>query len=110
MTQGDQTKGDAGMGIVIPFPVRPHTLDVGEGDGFECMVCGHWLYESETEWGDLFVCKPKRFGHIHGTEPFRFCPHCGAMVLTPSEWAEAYPQDQGKTIWEVARRFYEEVE
>lgn len=98
------------MADVIPFVKYEHTLNMDSGDGFTCMVCGHWLYESETEWGDLFVCDPshpKRFGHMHGREAFHFCPQCGAMVLTTKEWADVYPQDQGKSIHEIARRYYE---
>lgn len=98
------------MSAVIPFVRHKHTTNMDTRGGFTCMVCGHWLYESETEWGDLFVCDPshpKRFGHMHGTEPLRFCPHCGAMVLSTSEWAELHPKDQGKTVNEIARRFCE---
>ena len=98
------------MGDIIPFVKYEHTLNMDSGDGFTCMACGHWLYESETEWGDMFVCDPshpKRFGHMHGRESFRFCPHCGAMVLTKEEWVKVYPSDQMKTINEIARRYYE---
>lgn len=98
------------MADVIPFVKYGYTMNMDSDDGFTCMVCGHWLYESETEWGDLFVCNPshpKRFGHMHGRERFHFCPQCGAMVLTTEEWAEMYPQDQGKSIQEIARRYYE---
>lgn len=96
------------MSDVIPFVKHAHTMNMDSGNGFTCMACGHWLYESETEWGDMFVCAPKRFGHIHGTEPFRFCPHCGAMVLSVSEWADLHPQDQGLTVGEISRRYYKE--
>lgn len=95
---------------VIPFMKHRHTMNMeaGKSDGFCCMVCGHWTwYPPETEWGDMFACRPKRFyGHIHGTEPWHFCPNCGALIVTPDEWADIYPKDQGKTIGEIARRFY----
>ena len=96
------------MGEVIPFVKHGHTMNIAKGDGFHCMACGHWTWEPpETEWGDLFVCEPKRFnGHIHGREPWHFCSNCGAMILTLSEWADAYPQDQGKTTSEIEKRFY----
>ncbi len=97
------------MADVIPFVKRKHTVNVetGKSDGFTCMVCGHWLYESETEWGDYYICRPKRFGNMHGTEPLRFCPHCGALVLTPAEWVDLHPEDAGKPLFEIERRYYE---
>lgn len=98
------------MSESYPFVKHKYTLNMDSGDGFTCLACGHWLYESETEWGDLYVCNPshpKRFGHIHGHETFHFCPQCGAMVLSLSEWVNEYPQDQNKTISDIARRFYE---
>ena len=103
------------MADVIPFVKRDFTMNMefSESDGFTCMICGHWLYESETEWGDLFVCNPvhpKRFGHMHGRESFHFCPNCGAQILSPHEWADFFPHDQGKTVREIAKRYYKEVD
>ena len=91
---------------VMPFH-REFTMNIDTGDGFTCIACGHWLWENRTEWGDLYVVRPKRFGHMHGTEKFNYCPNCGAMVLTMDEWAEMFPQDQGKTLFDIERRFYE---
>ena len=92
---------------VLPFTRHKFTMNADTGDGFTCVVCGHWTYDNETEWGDLFACASKRFGHIHGREPFRFCPSCGAMIVTTEQWADIYPHDQGKTLGEIAKRFYE---
>ena len=92
------------MAEVIPFVKHAYTMNCDTGDGFTCIACGHWVvYTNETEWGDLYVVRPKRFGHIHGTEPFRFCPHCGARVLSLQEWAEVFPEDAGKTLHAIER-------
>lgn len=83
---------------VIMF--RPkHTVNVSMDDGFLCLVCGRWLWTSEVEWSG-------RIGEAlgHGREQFSFCPACGAEVLTKAEWAEQYPQDQGKTAAEIRKR------
>lgn len=95
---------------VLPFTKHNFTMNMDTSGGFTCVACGYWTYVNEMEWGDLFVCDPShpnRFGHIHGREPFRFCPNCGAMVVTTEQWADVYPQDQGKTLNEIAKRFYE---
>ena len=79
---------------------RPkHTMNVDSGDGFLCLVCGRWTIFGEVEWSG-------RIGEArgHGRIPFGFCPACGAEVLSPSEWAEEYPQDRGKTYQEIRRR------
>ena len=87
---------------ILAFIPHDATFNMDTGDGFTCAACGHWTYEGETEWGDYFACEPKRFGgHIHGTEPFRFCPHCGAPILTLEEWVEHYPEDQGKMTGQI---------
>jgi len=92
------------MAEIIPFVKHGFTMNRDADGGFACVACGHWVvYTGETEWGDLLVTRPKRFGHIHGTEPFRFCPHCGASVLSPREWAEVFPEDAGKTLGQIER-------
>lgn len=92
------------MAEVIPFVKHEFTMNCDTGDGFTCMACGHWVvHANETEWGDLHVVRPKRFGHVHGTEPFRFCPHCGARVLSLREWADVFPGDMGKTLGQIER-------
>lgn len=102
---GRDTSSGLVSAAVTPIPARAFTMNIDSVDGFECLACGHWVvYTDETEWGDLYVCKPKRFGHIHGTEPFRFCPSCGAMVLTPEQWVDTYPEDAGKTFGEIYKR------
>lgn len=98
------------MGEVTPFVKHKFTMNMDTKGGFTCLACGHWTYLNETEWGDYLVYAPKRFGHMHGREPFRFCPSCGAMIVTTEQWADIYPQDQGKTLNEIAKRFYEKGE
>lgn len=98
------------MGDVVPFR-RGFTLNVDfKGDGFQCMVCGHWLWLDETEWGDMFRAGNGRFGHMHGTEPFHYCPNCGAQVLELEHWCDVFPEDGGKSVWEIERRYYERGE
>ena len=109
-TKGAEELANSDGTEVLPFTRHKFTMNADAGDGFTCVACGHWTYINETEWGDLFVCnpsRPKRFGRMYGREPFRFCPSCGAMVVTTEQWAEIYPQDQGKTLGEIAKRFYE---
>ena len=79
---------------------RPkYTVNVSRDDGFLCLVCGKWVLTNEVEWSG-------RIGELmgHGRKPFAFCPACGAQVITKEEWAEYYPQDQGKTASEIRRR------
>lgn len=93
-------------GEVVPFRSN-HTMNIDRYGEFLCLVCGHWLTcAPETEWGDLFVVRPERFGHMHGTEPFHYYQNCGAEIITQEEWVERYPYDSGKTISEIERRFY----
>ena len=81
------------------------TMNMDSGDAFHCMVCNHYTdFESATMWADSgydHTC----YWHMHGSEPFNYCPHCGANVLTPEEWAMRFPCDVGKTIGEIARRY-----
>lgn len=94
------------MGDVIPFVRREYTMNVDfDTDGFRCLVCGHWLYESTTEWGDLYECRPARFGHIHGTSDFAFCPHCGSVIVDLDDWGDIHPEDVGLTVFDVERRY-----
>ena len=86
------------MAEILKF--RPKfTVDVSMDDGFLCLVCGRWVITKEVEWSG-------RIGEAmgHGREQFSFCPSCGAQVITKGEWAEYYPQDQGKTASEIRRR------
>lgn len=80
--------------------LRPkYTMNVDSGDGFLCLVCGKWTIFGEVEWAG-------RIGEAsgHGRESFSFCPACGAEVLSIDEWADVFPQDQGKTTSEIRHR------
>ncbi len=99
------------MSDVLPFVKHPFTMNFNVGELFTCLVCGHWLYENETEWGDYFSSDSDPFGGpTHGTEPIKFCPHCGARIVTLDEWADIYPQDRGKSLVEIEERFRERRE
>ena len=84
---------------------EPHTMNVGDDGEFACLVCEHFIiYTNETEWGETSGGGGS-FMHMHGTEPFHYCHNCGRGILTPAEWAERHPEDQGKTLKEIRRRF-----
>ncbi len=84
---------------------EPYTInESGDGD-FSCLICHHFiLYAPETEWGEMSG-RGGTFMHMHGTEPFHYCPNCGREILTSVEWVEKHPEDQGKTFKEIGKRF-----
>ncbi len=88
-----------------PFKGHPFTLNVDDGDGFTCLACGHWLHERFTEHGDSHDRGYTRFGYLHGTKPFSYCPACGSLVLTRDRWMEIYPGDRKKTTFEIETEF-----
>lgn len=90
-------------GKLIRLKAPLHTLNVDRGDGFLCMLCGHWTWYKETEWAESFYDRAMTgvVGHMHGTEDFHFCPNCGAEILTRDEWVKRRPWDAGKSVEEV---------
>lgn len=84
---------------ILAFIPADATLNVDSGDGFACMVCNHWTYINGTSWEEIHTGGM----FMHGREPFKFCPNCGAPILTPEQWVEHRPQDAGKTWAEIKR-------
>jgi hypothetical protein len=92
------------MGQLIKFhkpkPRENFTLNVvrkGDG-GFCCIRCGCYTYDDELGWGE-YTGGVFFYGHVR----FRYCPGCGAEIITVEEWAERRPQDQGKTFAEIMK-------
>jgi len=91
--------------LLVMEEAEQHTIDTGDGDGFHCLICGHYvIYTNETEWGAL-NWRGLAFSHMRGTEPFHYCPNCGREILTQEQWIEKYPDDMGKTYAEIRKRY-----
>lgn len=95
-------------GKVLSFNMPPYTLNADNGDGFLCLLCGHYTFDKETMWAETLRDKAiTGVCHMHGTEEYHYCPNCGAEILTMQEWVERRPWDLGKTISQIGKSIRE---
>ena len=92
--------------LLIMKGAEPYTVNLNNDGEFLCMLCGHYIiYTGETEWSHTSA-HGGGYAHMHGTEPFHFCPNCGREILTPELWVDEHPEDAGKTWEEIGRRYF----
>lgn len=84
-------------GEVIRLRPTNVTMNMADDGSFHCMACGSWTeFEGSTKWAE-HNNKGSYYFHMHGSEEFRFCPNCGAEVLSMEEWVNRFPYDAGNT-------------